>query len=366
MGAAAAPGAAAVAAAMIFRICWLLSGLTTFASVSQTPLTLPATLTSDVSVAVATLQRGGLVALPTETVYGLGANALDERAVAGIFAAKERPAFDPLIIHQSTAARTLAYAAEVPADARRLADHFWPGPLTLVLPKGERVPDLVTAGLPTVALRVPAHPVARAVLAAVDFPVAAPSANPFGFVSPTRPEHVLAQLGDRIDLVLDGGPCAVGLESTIVSFTDGRATVLRKGGLPVEDLAGFLGYAPTVRTHSDSRPEAPGMLSRHYSPGNRLEIFPQLTAATPAPPRSAWITFGPWNTDGRIAVPPTVTLFSLSPDGDLAEAAQQLFGLLRLMAERAYDYVAVQALPERGLGRAINDRLRRAAVPPKP
>lgn len=308
------------------------------------------------------LGEGKLVALPTETVYGLGANALDEAAVANIFSAKNRPSFDPLIIHQSSADRILAYASEVPAEAQKLADAFWPGPLTLVLPKKSIVPDLVSAGLKTVALRVPDHLLTREVLEMVDFPVAAPSANPFGFVSPTTAQHVANQLGDKIDFILDGGPCRVGLESTIVGFSGGKATVLRKGGLSIEDIEAVLGHAVAMRTHSSSQPEAPGMLSRHYSPGNRIELFEDLNGDVPMPTNSAWITFSGGGPAFFHREPSSPAVYNLSPDGDLAEAAQQLFRVLRLMAERKYGYVAVQLLPEEGLGRAINDRLRRAAA----
>lgn len=300
--------------------------------------------------------------MPTETVYGLGANALDVTAVTKIFSAKNRPSFDPLIIHQSSAERILAYASEVPTEALKLAEAFWPGPLTLVLPKHPSVPDLVVSGLPAVALRVPDHPVAQALLAQVDFPVAAPSANPFGFVSPTTAQHVADQLGERIDYILDGGPCRVGLESTIVSFTSGEATVLRKGGLAIEDIEQVLGHPVAVRTHGSSRPEAPGMLSRHYSPGNRLELRDKLNDESSYPINSARIVFG-WGGDRVVAdVARSITTYDLSPTGNLAEAAQQLFAVLRLMAAQKYPSVFVELLPETGLGRAINDRLRRAAA----
>jgi L-threonylcarbamoyladenylate synthase len=321
-----------------------------------------ATISTEASEASAFLREGKLVALPTETVYGLGANALNEVAVANIFAAKNRPAFDPLIIHQSSADRILCYAKEVPAEARVLADAFWPGPLTLVLPKRDIVPDLVSAGLKTVALRVPDHPLTQEVLEQVDFPVAAPSANPFGFVSPTSAQHVADQLGGRIDLILDGGACKVGLESTIVGFADGETTVLRKGGLAIEDIEALLGHSVKVRTHSSSSPEAPGMLSRHYSPGNRIELFEELNEQTPMIGRTAWITFAKGGAPFFHREQDQVAVYDLSPKGDFAEAAQHLFRILRLMAERNYDYVAVQLLPEEGLGRAINDRLRRAAA----
>lgn len=323
---------------------------------------MPATILTAAAEAAAALRAGRLVALPTETVYGLGANALDEAAVAAVFAAKKRPSFDPLILHQATADRVLAYAASVPAAARRLAAACWPGPLTLVLPKNPVVPDLVTAGLPTVALRVPDHPLTRAVLAAVDFPVAAPSANPFGFVSPTRADHVLDQLGDRIDHVLDGGPCPVGLESTIVGFPDGRPTVLRKGGLPVEQIEEILDEHVGIMIASSSRPAAPGMLSRHYSPGRPMKLFDAVPKNYSFPAKSAWIRFGGGGRTPAWAAEKGVTVFDLSPTGDLKEAARRLFTVLRLIAAGGYDFVAAERLPESGLGRAINDRLRRAAA----
>lgn len=326
---------------------------------SQNPI-LPAPISKDIAAAAEHLRQGKLVALPTETVYGLGANALNPAAAASIFAAKERPAFDPLIIHQSSAERILRFTREVTPAARLLAKAFWPGPLTMVLKKQAIVPDLVTAGLDTVAVRVPNHPVALELLGSVDFPVAAPSANPFGFVSPTTARHVADQLGDRIDFILDGGPCTVGLESTIIGFPEGAPTILRKGGLPQEDIEALLGYPLAVRTHGSSRPEAPGMLSRHYSPGNRLELYDAFDENTPRSADYAWIRFGKGPLQRREA--DNLYVYDLSPAGDLAEAAQHLFGLLRLMAERKHPYVAVELLPETGLGRAINDRLRRAAA----
>lgn len=311
----------------------------------------------DATEAARLLRAGKLVAIPTETVYGLGANALDEEAVASIFTAKNRPSFDPLIIHQHSADRILPYAAEVPEDARKLAKAFWPGPLTLVLPKQAVVPDLVSAGLPTVALRVPDHPVARAVLELVDFPVAAPSANPFGYVSPTTAQHVGDQLGEEVDFILDGGPCRVGLESTIVGFADGVTTVLRKGGLPLEDIEGLLGKSVAVRTHSSSSPEAPGMLSQHYSPGNEIILLDSLNDLPRLTGDEAVICNGPV-LPGRIDK--RVEVFNLSPTGDLAEAAARLFATLRAVG--SFERVFAVLVPENGLGRAINDRLRRAAA----
>ena len=320
---------------------------------------MPATTGTDPAAAAAHLVAGRLVALPTETVYGLGANALDEVAVSRVFAAKNRPSFDPLIIHQATADRILAWVSELPAGARRLAEALWPGPLTLVLPRHPAVPDLVTAGLPTVAVRVPDHELTRAVLAAVDFPVAAPSANPFGYVSPVTAGHVADRLGDRLDYILDGGACRVGLESTIVSFADpARPVVLRKGGTTLEELRDLTGGELAVMTHGSSRPAAPGMLSQHYAPATRLELIApgQPLPVTEAGTGHAVVGFGPAHGPSR------GDFVNLSASGDLAEAARGLFSLLRSLDDRAYRRATVQLLPERGLGVAINDRLRRAAA----
>ncbi len=299
------------------------------------------------------LRAGRLVAFPTETVYGLGADAGSGRAVAGIFAAKDRPRFNPLIVHVTG----LAFAeklVDLPAPARRLAEAFWPGPLTLVAPlrPGAGVAELVTAGLPTLAVRVPAHPLARDLLAAFGGPVAAPSANPSGQVSPTTPEHVVAALEGRIAAVLDGGPCQVGLESTIVGFEGERAVLLRPGGLPVEALEETLG-AP-VGAAEGGAITSPGQLASHYAPGARL----RLNAARPEP-GEAWLGFGP---DPEGLDGPAL---NLSPAGDLAEAAANLFAHLRALDARlgGSGGIAVAPVPDHGLGRAINDRLARAAAP---
>ncbi|MBB4022703.1 MULTISPECIES: L-threonylcarbamoyladenylate synthase [Actibacterium] len=298
------------------------------------------------------LARGGLVAFPTETVYGLGADARDDTAVARIFEAKGRPRFNPLIVHlpDIAAARRIAL---FPDAAERLAGAFWPGPLTLVLPlrPDAGLSPLVTAGNDTVALRLPAHAVARALLVRFGGPVAAPSANPSGKVSPTRAEHVAEGLAGRIEAVLDGGACDVGLESTIVGIgADGAATLLRPGGLPVEVIEDCLGH-PLARRGEDAAISAPGQLGSHYAPeaGIRLEA---------RAPRAGelWLGFGP-GCEGAA--------MNLSPGGDLVEAAANLFHHLRAMDALAQtgQVIAVAPIPEHGLGRAINDRLRRAAAP---
>lgn len=299
--------------------------------------------------ASAILRAGGLVAFPTETVYGLGGDAGNDTAVARIFQAKGRPSFNPLIVHvpDLVAARRIA---TVDARAERVASAFWPGPLTLVLPlrPDAGLSALVTAGLDSVAVRVPAHPVAQALLRAFGRPVAAPSANPSGRVSPTRAAHVLAGLSGRIDAVVDGGACGVGVESTILGLV-GDAILLRPGGIPVEALEDCLGQTLACGGNAE-RPNAPGQLLSHYAPSAAVRLH-----AADAGPDEFWLGFGP--SAGKADL-------NLSPSGDLVEAAANLFHFLReadaLAAGRC---IAVSPIPERGLGRAINDRLRRAAAP---
>jgi L-threonylcarbamoyladenylate synthase len=295
------------------------------------------------------LRRDSLVAFPTETVYGLGGDARSDLAVARIFEAKGRPRFNPLIVHlpDLAAARALA---DFDARAEALAAAFWPGPLTLVLPlrAGSGLSDLVTAGLPTVALRIPAHPVAQALLRIFGGPLAAPSANPSGRVSPTRAAHVLEGLGGRIAAVIDGGACAVGLESTIIGL-DGPATLLRPGGVPAESLEAALGLPLSLP--AAGKITAPGQLASHYAPGAVLRLD-----AIAGRPGEVWIGFGPKCAGAAL---------SLSEAGDPVEAAARLFHALREADRLAGSdgAIAVAPIPETGLGRAINDRLRRAAAP---
>ncbi len=296
------------------------------------------------------LRRGELVAFPTETVYGLGGDAADDRAVAAIFAAKDRPSFNPLIIHVPTFA---AAADLVACDSRAvlLAERFWPGPLSLVLPRrpGSPVSLLAGAGLDSLAVRVPAHPLALALLRAVARPVAAPSANRSGRVSPTTAAHVLAELDGRIAAVVDGGPCRVGVESTVVDLTTARATLLRPGGVTIEALRAAIGAVDDAPSTTELR--SPGMLQSHYAPSLPLRLN-----ATEVAPREALLAFGEAAPAGALAVR------WLSRDGDLEEAAANLFASLRALDDPAYSGIAVMPIPEWGLGRAINDRLRRAAA----
>ncbi|WP_102226736.1 L-threonylcarbamoyladenylate synthase [Acidimangrovimonas sediminis] len=295
------------------------------------------------------LGQGGLVAFPTETVYGLGGDARDDRAVARIFEAKGRPRFNPLIAHLPDVEAARRYAV-FDDRAERLAEAFWPGPLTLVLPlrPGSGLSPLTTAGLDSVALRVPAHPLARDLLRAFGGPVAAPSANPSGRISPTRPAHVLAGLTGRIEAVVDGGDCEVGVESTIVGLV-GAARLLRPGGLPLEALEACLG-APLEIGPEGAVLTAPGQMSSHYAPGAPVHLDVTSPAAD-----ELWVGFGPGCEGAAL---------SLSPTGDMVEAAAALFHMLheadRLAGGRT---IAFAPVPDHGLGRAINDRLRRAAAP---
>ena len=294
------------------------------------------------------LRAGGLVAMPTETVYGLAGDAGDDQAVAAIYEAKDRPSFNPLIVH--LADRAQAEGLVIFSDtARRLADAFWPGPLTLVLPLVGNAPvsPLVTAGLDTLAVRVPAHPVAQALLAEFGGGVAAPSANPSGRISPTSAAHVMAGLSGRIDAVLEGGDCRVGVESTILGFDEtGQAVLLREGGVTAEDITQVLGQPPLTRD-AGAGISAPGQLASHYAPQGQVRLN-----ATHAEPGETYLGFGDMACD-----------LNLSERGDLVEAAATLFRHFHALDAMGATRIAVAPVPEKGLCAAINDRLRRAAAP---
>jgi len=316
---------------------------------------LPATDLLALADAAAVLQRGGLVAFPTETVYGLGADAFNPRAVARIFEVKARPSFDPLIVHLAEAASLDWVAVADDPRAIDLAARFWPGPLTLVLKRRPELPDIVTSGLDTVGVRVPAHPAARALIAAAGTPLAAPSANPFGYVSPTTAAHVAELLGDAVDLVLDGGPCRVGLESTILSLA-GEPVILRPGGLPKEALEEALGMALPLAGSSE-RPLAPGQLERHYATRTPLVVLPARAEAAPLDQgRVGLLAQRPTRAAGFAAVE------VLAPDGALSTAAARLFAALRRLDGMGLDRILAEPCEETGLGYAIMDRLRRAAA----
>lgn len=319
-------------------------------------------ISTDVARAAELLREGRLVAFATETVYGLGANALDERAVARVFEVKNRPHFDPLIVHVADRQWLDRLVTSVPNAARQLADEFWPGPLTLVLPKAEIVPDLVTSGLPSVAIRMPSHPLALQLLRTVDLPIAAPSANPFGQISPTTAEHVADTLGDGVDLILDGGACSVGVESTVVGFDDENPCILRHGGLTQEELERVVGPVQSRQNPASGPAESPGMLPQHYAPRTPLAMIERSDLAADSLLRQGL-------TGKRIGLllleqdPDSHGFDSvevLSTDGNLRDAAAAFFAALRRLDAAGVDQILALPFPNKGLGRALNDRLRRA------
>lgn len=314
------------------------------------------------------IRAGGLVAFPTETVYGLGADATNDTAVARIFEAKQRPSFNPLIVHSPTISEVWKYASES-RRAHAMADAFWPGALTMVLPRrsNTKLSLLVSAGLPSVAIRVPAHGGARDLLRLSGRPIAAPSANRSGRISPTTAQHVAESLGDAVDLILDGGPCRIGVESTIIDMTGERVIQLRPGGVPLEALEEAVGQSIEAAEHAFSEsadadtpaPLSPGLLSSHYAP--RAAV--RLNAETPRADE-VYLAFGPVaSRDGAGRDGAGKEEANLSPSGDLREAAANLFAMLHRLDATGADAIAVAPIPETGLGRAINDRLRRAAAP---
>jgi L-threonylcarbamoyladenylate synthase len=301
------------------------------------------------------LREGHLVAIPTETVYGLAGNALDALAVVRIFEAKERPLYNPLIVHAADIREVRQLSREWYPGLDRLATHLWPGPLSLLLDRHSSIPDLVTAGLPKVALRIPDHALTRQLIRLCGFPLAAPSANLFSRISPTTPEHVYRQLEGRIPYILDGGPCAIGLESTIVGKNEeGQWTIYRPGAYTREDLAAFLGQ---VHLHTSSgKTLAPGMLPLHYAPSTPL-LFGDL-AADWAPPKNEKAGMLRYR-DRHRAVSHKVQQV-LAPDGDLRTAARNLYATLHHLDRLGLDVIYAEPVPDEGIGKAINDRLRRA------
>ncbi len=302
------------------------------------------------------LENGELTAIPTETVYGLAANALDARAVANIFDVKSRPRFDPLIVHVKSVEAINEYVVEIPLWAKKLAAKFMPGPLTVILEKNNSIPDIVTAGLNTVGIRIPDHPLTLELLTLLDFPLAAPSANPFGYVSPTIAQHVYDQLSQKIPYILDGGQCRVGIESTIVGENESRfPVILRLGGTSVEDIWSVIGECE-VETHSTSDPMNPGRLEHHYAPRHPL-FFGHVDLSQYAPHEVGIISF-------QTEYPGISKEHQhiLSPSGDLHEAAQKIFSAMRTLDGMDIKIIYAEHFPEIGLGRAINDRLSRASA----
>lgn len=303
------------------------------------------------------LLTGQVIGIPTETVYGLAGNAFDEDAVLKIFTVKNRPQFDPLIVHTDSLSKLTSFIADFPEKAQKLANVFWPGPLTLLLPKSDKISDLVTSGLNTVAVRIPNHPLTLELLSTLDFPLAAPSANPFGYISPTSAQHVEKQLGKKISYILDGGDSQVGIESTIVGFEGDEGVVYRLGGTSVEAIEKVIGSVRLV-AHSSSNPKAPGMLKSHYSPRKPLFIKDlKQVLERYSKEKIGYLSFQKINENV-----PLENQRILSPSGNYAEAAKHLFSYMRQLDGMAVDIIYAELLPEKDLGRAINDRIRRAAV----
>ena len=324
---------------------------------------------NNIKIANNKLKKGNLVAIPTETVYGLAANAFDIKAVAKIFEAKNRPTFDPLIVHTDSIDKIKNWTTNFPSWAEELGNHFWAGALTLLLPRKIIIPDLVTSGLPHVAVRIPNHNLTLELLKSLDFPLAAPSANPFGYISPTTANHVFEQLGEKVSYILDGGSCKIGVESTIVGEENGKLTVFRKGGIAIEELEKVVGKL-IVKEHSTSNPHADknqkeeltkvassGMLLSHYAPkikmrlGNIEEMIQEYNTDE----------IGILSFTKKYTQIPTKNQFILSEKGDFSEAAQNLFSYMRELDKLTIKVILAELLPEKELGRAINDRLRRAA-----
>jgi L-threonylcarbamoyladenylate synthase len=328
----------------------------------------------DIEKAKQILQTDGLVAIPTETVYGLAANALNKNAALKIFEAKNRPHFDPLIIHTNSIEKIKLWVDDFPEWAQQLANVFWPGPLTLLLPKKNNIPDLVTSGLPQVAVRIPNHKLTLQLLASLDFPLAAPSANPFGYVSPTTAAHVAAQLQNNVDYILDGGICDVGIESTIVGFENSCITVYRLGGLAIEDIEKVVGKV-NVQLNQSSNPTAPGMLKSHYAPKKPLFIgdvddFIKTNLSKKIGVISFCKNYNQCHaelvsaSDNRFRNELGMTIMQkiLSPTGNLKEAAHNLFAAIRELDASDVEIIIAEKFPDNFLGRAINDRLQRASV----
>lgn len=333
----------------------------------------------------AAIASGKLVVIPTETVYGLGADAFNPDAVARVFEAKRRPAFDPLIVHIAALDDVERIAAAFPPKARLLAEALWPGPLTMILPKRAEVPDIVTSGLDTVAIRFPSHAVARKIIEYSGTVIAAPSANPFGYISPTTARHVARTLGDRVDYIVDGGPCAVGVESTVVDMTGGVPALLRPGGMPVERISDIVGEV-LVSKKKGGPIASPGQLPSHYAPHATLYLYDWNTlpgaaalafaagnargagearggqaAEDTSSGRSAAIVFDSGRARALADARIFARIYPLSDRGDMREAASRLFALLHDLDAEGFETIYAERVPDEGLGRAINDRLYRAS-----
>jgi L-threonylcarbamoyladenylate synthase len=330
---------------------------------------------SNIKIAKENLKKGNLVAIPTETVYGLAANAFDIQAVAKIFEAKNRPTFDPLIVHTDSIDKIKNWTTDFPSWAEILGNQFWAGALTLLLPRKAIIPDLVTSGLPHVAVRIPNHELTLELLKNLDFPLAAPSANPFGYISPTTAMHVFEQLGQKVSYILDGGNCKIGVESTIVGVENGKLTVFRKGGIAIEELEKVVGKL-IVKEHSNSNPHSDkreseeltkvassGMLLSHYAPKIKMRLgnIEQMLKEFDSNKEIQNDEIGVLSFSQTYSQIPLQNQFILSKEEHFAEAAQNLFSHMRELDKLNIKIILAELLPEKELGRAINDRLRRAA-----
>lgn len=311
---------------------------------------------TDIQEAISLLKAGETVAVPTETVYGLAANGLDDIAIHKIFEAKGRPLNNPLILHFANEEAVLPFVSDFPEALKKLAAKFWPGPLTFLLPKTELVPEIITAGQEKVAVRVPNHPILRELLSKLDFPLAAPSANSYGMISPTQATHVYKQLQGKIPYILDGGSSANGLESTIVGIEDEKVIVYRLGSISIEDLADVLGYLPALNNHSDDKPLTSGMVKHHYAPSTPFSFIGES------------ITFNPTDNFGYIFLKdsnseiPSTHKYILSKTGNLEEAAKNLYAAMHEMDQRGFTKLFVERFSNDGLGLSMNDRLNRATM----
>jgi len=302
------------------------------------------------------IRKGGIVAFPTETVYGLGTDVFNPLAVARIFEVKRRPYFDPLIVHVANPADVEKLVKGIPSNAKKLTERFWPGPLTVVLLKEEAIPDIVTAGLPTVAIRMPNHSMALSLIKESQCPIAAPSANPFGYLSPTTAEHVREQLGDQVDLILDGGPCLVGIESTIISFIGKKPVLLRPGGVSLEEIESIIGKIK-INPIEEDRVSAPGMLPRHYAPRTPIILnWSEKNLDIYKDKKIGLLAFQEPKNNIKFH-----SVEVLSKKGNMREAATNLFAAIRRLDAKNLDLILAEPISEIGLGRAIMDRLRRAS-----
>lgn len=313
-------------------------------------------ISKDIAKAKSLLESEELVAIPTETVYGLAGNIFSEKAIKSIFATKKRPFFNPLIVHIPNPSHLKTVVAEVPEKAQKLANKFWPGPLTLVLPKNKNIPSLITAGKNTVAVRVPNHPMTLELLNYLDFPLAAPSANPFGSISPTNAEHVERYFSKQIKMVLDGGDCERGIESTIVGFDEENPIVYRLGSTSLEDIQQCIGPVE-IMTKKETSPEAPGMLERHYAPSTATMVCERISKAIMAHPNKKLGVISLQEPKQEINVD---ELIILSKTGNLHEAAKNLYKALHELDALDLDLIIIEQMPKHGLGLTLNDRIKRA------